>query len=127
MSFGSNFNTIIQGDSSLTGYCTGGIYYENLPDNYSLTKNWLVYSFQKSEQTNCLDSKNAYTTYALTCKLVCHDTGTLETISDYLTTLLNGSTEDGIQDITFRGDIHSVDLEKGIYINSLDFDSFYVA
>lgn len=125
MSFATDVNTLMQ-DASLVAYCDGGVYYENLPDNFDLTENWLAYSFRKTEQVNCLDSKNVYTQYTLTCKIVAFDTKTLEDISDYLVDYLNGKTQGDIADIWFTGDNHTIDLEKQIYMNSCDFDSFYV-
>ena len=125
MSFGTNLTTIMQNDASLSGYLTGGIYFENLPDSYDLSKNWLVYSFRKSSQNDCLSQKNVYQTYDITAKIVATDTVMLETISDYLVDYLNGKTEGNIQDTWFVSDNHTIDLEKSVYMNSIDFQSFY--
>lgn len=126
MSYGSDLYTLINADSSLNSWCDGGIYYENLPDNFDLTKIWLAYSFNKAEQTNCLNGGSAFTTYNITIKIVSYDSDMLETISDYLVDYLNGSNQGNIMDVWFTGDNHTIDLEKGVYMNSLDFESFYV-
>lgn len=125
MSFGTDLNTVIQNDASLNDWCDGGIYFENLPDNFDLTKTWLVYSFRKSEQSNCLNSKKAYLTYQITVKIVTNDTIKNENVSDYLLTLFNGNDTGDIIDTWFTADSHSIDLEKGVYMNSLDFESYY--
>jgi len=126
MSYSADINTLFLADASLVAYCDGGIYYENLPDNFDLTDTWIVYSFRKNDQTNCLDSKNVYTTYQITVKIVASDTLVLETISDYLVEYLNDNEQGGIKDIWFTNDDHTVDLEKQIYMNSINFDSYYV-
>jgi len=126
MSFGTSLNTLMNADASLSAYCDGGIFYENLPDNFDLAKTWLGYSFRKGLQTDCLSSKKAYTTYNITVKIIENDTALLETISDYVVNYLNHKEQDGIIDIIFTADNHSMDIEKGIYINTLEFQSFYV-
>jgi len=127
MSFGTDLNTVMQADASLSSYCNGGIYYENLPDNFDLTKNWMAYSFRKTEQQDCLAGiKNVYTTYSIITKVIATDTNTLETISDHLVDYLNNKEQGGIKDTWFLGDNHTIDLEKNIYINSLDFRSYYI-
>jgi hypothetical protein len=125
MSYGSSLNTLMTGDASLNALCTGGIFYENLPDNFDMTDTWIVYSYRRSEQRNCLNTKNAFTTYSVTAKIVTYDSEIMETVSDTLVSVLNGASEGGIRDIWLVADNHAVDLEKGIYMNSLEFESFY--
>jgi len=127
MSYGRDLYNLMTSDTSLNVYFDGGIYFENLPDNFDLTKSWMVYSFRKSSQNNCLNAKNAYTTYQIEAKVVSPDTDTSETISDRLIEYLNGNYEGGIVDIWFTADTHTLDLEKGVYMNSLTFESFYVS
>ena len=126
MSYGKDINTLFLADASLVAYCNGGIRYENLPKEFDLTKSWIAYSFRKNDQTDCLNSKNAYTTYQITAKIVAPDTNTMETISDHLVEYFNGNSQGDIVDIWFTSDDHQVDLEKRIYMDSLNFDSFYV-
>jgi len=126
MSFGTDLNTLMNADTSINVWCDGGVYYENLPDNFDLTKTWIGYSFRKISQTSCIDSKNAYTTYSITIKVIDSDTLHLETISDHIVNYLNHKEHGGIKDIWFVSDAHGMDLEKAIYINTLEFQSFYV-
>lgn len=126
MSYGSDLNTIMTGDSSLNALCDGGIFFENLPDNFDLTDAWIVYSFRRIGQQDCLTQKNTFTSYAITAKIVTYDSVLTETISDYLANYLNGISQGGIMDIWVTSDNHQIDLERGVYMNSLDFESFYV-
>jgi hypothetical protein len=112
-------------DTSLNSYCTGGINYENLPENFDLTKEWIVYSFNKTSQISCLGSKASVTNYNITAKILSTNTVTIETINDYLVNYLNGNSYNGIQDILFTGDNHTLDMEKGVYVNSLQFDALF--
>ncbi len=126
MSYGTDINTLMKADASLNAYCNGGIYFENLPDSFDLSENWIGYSFRKSDQINYMNSDNAYTTYTIVAKVIASDTATLESISDRLVTYLNNKNQGGIVDIWFNSDNHTMDLEKQVYMNSLEFDSFYV-
>jgi len=126
MSFATDLNYIMHNDSSLNSYCTGGIHYENLPENFELVRDWIVYSFNKYLQENCLDQKEAFTRYSIQLKIVANDTIQLETINDHTVDYLNNTIYGGIQDLMFTGDNHTVDLEKNIYMNTLQFDAIYV-
>jgi len=125
MSYGSNIRTIMIGDSSLNA-AVDGIFYEHLPDNFDLTKAWVVYTFSINSQQDCLDTKNVFHTYDLAVRVICNDTNTRESLSDYITDYLNGNDSDGIQDIWFVNSSPTNDLEKAIYANTLSFSSFYL-
>jgi len=126
MSFGTDLNTVMNADTSINTWCDGGIYFENLPDNFDLLKNWLGYSFRKNSQVDCINSRNLYRTYGITVKLVANDTHDLETMSDYVASYLNGKSYGNIIEIWFVNDTHSMDLEKGIYMNTLEFQGNYI-
>lgn len=113
-------------DASLNAWCDGGIHYENLPENFELTKDWIVYSFNKINQGSCLNSAPMYIEYALIVKIVARDTVKLETVNDYVMEYLDGKEYLGIQDILFTGDSHTLDLDKNIYMNTLNFNALYV-
>jgi hypothetical protein len=125
MSFSRDLKYVLNADSSTTAYATGGILYENLPENFELSKNWIVYSFNKNSLTSCLSGISLFTTYNIVVKVVTTDTLTLENISDRLVTYLHSSSYGGIQDIIFQNDNHSMDLDKNIYMNTLQFTSIY--
>jgi len=126
MSFTTDIRYLMTADTSLNSYCDGGLYYENLPENFDLTDTWIVYSFNKSSQVSCLGSTAALTEYNLTVKIISPSTITLETVSDYIVSYLNGESYGGIGDITFIGDNHSLDLVKKIYMNTLQFVILYL-
>lgn len=113
-------------DVSLSAWCDGGIHYENLPENFEITKDWIVYSFNKTSQNSCLDSTPSFFEYSLIVKIVARDTVKLETVNDYLIEYLDGNSYNGIQDILFTGDVHTLDLDKNIYMNTLNFNVLYV-
>jgi len=122
MSFATDLYALMLGDSSINAFITGAINYENLPDNFDLSKKWIVYHYRKSSQTDCLTIKNAYTTYELTVIPITQNTLDLVTITDDLIDYLNGKEQGSIVDVTFTGDGHSFDQEKNIYMNTLTFD-----
>ena len=125
MSFSQDINYLMTNDPSLNEMCNGGIYFENLPDNFNIERTWIVYSFNKSAQESCLGGSVSYTTYDLSLKVVGTDTLEVETINDYLVNYLNDQAYNGIMQINFRFDNHSLDLEKGVYMNTLEFEVYY--
>jgi len=125
MSFSTDIKYIMDNDTSINTMIDGDILYENLPENFEITKNWIVYSFNKTNQISCLGSSAAITEYNLVVKVVGHDTLEVETISDRLVIYLNGNEYNQIRDIVFVGDNHSLDLEKKIYMNTLNFNCLY--
>lgn len=126
MSFQSDFRTLITADSSLNTAMSGGIFFENLEDNYDITKDWIVYSFKKNSQSDCLKVKDAYTTYGVTLRIISPSTLKINSLADYLQDYLNGKTQGGIQDIFFIGDSHSADLDRKQYSIVLEFNAFYL-
>ena len=125
MSFSTDLQYLMNNDASLNSYIDGGIHCENLPENFELVKNWIVYSFNKTGQQTCMSGGTAIMQYRLTVKIVATDTLELETMSDLLVQYLNGMTYGNIADILFVGDNHTLDLDKRIYMNTLDFDCLY--
>ena len=99
MSFATDLNTIMHNDASLNALCHGGIHYENLPENWEINKDWIVYSFNKNSQESCIGSSEAFTRYTILLKIVANDTLTLETINDLTVNYLNGISYGNIQDI----------------------------
>lgn len=125
MSFSTDIMYIMNNDASINSYVDGDILYENLPENFELTKNWIVYSFNKTNQFSCLGSNAAITEYNLIIKVVATDTLELETISDRLVAYLNGNEYNQIRDLVFVGDNHTLDLDKKVYMNTLNFNCLY--
>jgi len=125
-SFGKDLREILISDPSLNELLDGGIFYEILPDNFDLTKKWIVYSFNVTEQQNLLNGKNAYSVYDIFIKIVSYSTTDNNDITNMLIETLNDKELNNIKDIKFINDNHSTDLEKGIFMNNLTFSSFYV-
>ena len=126
MAFSTDLYYLMNNDASINAWCTGGIHYEHLPENFEITNTWIVYSFNKVSQQNCLNSNNSFTTYNIVIKIVAQDTLRLELINDYVVDYLNGKSYQGFQDIVFTGDDHTLDLDKNIYMNSLNFTATYI-
>ena len=125
MSFATTLNGIMTADTSLNTYCDGGIRYENLPTNFELIKNWIVYSFNKDKgDLGCL-SGTLYSKYLLAVKIVSTDTLVLETIGDRVTYYLENIASNDTIDFSFVSDNHTLDLDKKIYMNTLQFDVLY--
>ena len=126
MSFSTDLYYLMHNDASLNAWCNGGIHYEHLPENFEITNNWIVYSFNKVTQANCLNSPHSFTTYSIVIKIVATDTLQLELINDYTVHYLNGKSYGGFEDIVFTGDDHTLDLDKNLYMNSLSFTAQYI-
>ncbi len=125
MSFATDLSHIMSADTSLNSYCNGGINYENLPENFDLTKNWIVYTFNKTSQDSCLGSDAAIMRYTVVIKILSPSTETLETINDHIVNYLNGKSYNGIKDFLFTSDNHTLDMEKRVYMNTLQFNVLY--
>jgi len=126
MSFATELYTLMHADASLNKLCTGGIHYEHLPENFELSNTWVVYTFNKASQSNCLGTPNVFTEYTLIVKIVANDTLLLEYINDYITDYLNNYSGDKFEDIIFVGDDHALDLDKNLYLNTLTFNVTYI-
>lgn len=125
MSFSTDFKALITADSSINYDIKGGIHWENLPENFEISKNWIVYSFAKGDQESCLTSTAAFTRYNIALKVICTDSIVLERVSDRIVSYLGGNSYGNIADVLFIGDSHSLDLDKNIYINTLQFNALY--
>jgi len=126
MSFATTLNGIMTADTSLNTYCDGGIRYENLPTNFEIVKNWIVYSFNKDTAQNCMSGSAVFSKYLLAVKIVSTDTLVLETIGDRITYYLENIASNDTIDFSFVNDNHTLDLDKKIYMNTLQFDVLYV-
>ncbi|MCE5346800.1 MAG: hypothetical protein LLG13_11020 [Bacteroidales bacterium] len=125
MSFTSDIKHLMTTDASLNSMCEGRIKYELLPVNYDYTKDWIVYSFNKLSQISSLDNSVVMTQYGITISLRSMDSNRIEEMNDYVVSYLNGNSYNNIRDITFESDNHTVDSEKDVYTNTLQFNSLY--
>lgn len=124
MSFSTEIRNLITSTTDISSH-VDGIYYENLPDNYDKEKTWIVYSFNINNTEKCLNGSSLFKTYNLYIKVVTQDTLKLETISDIIINYLDGNGTLHIVDVIFQGDDHTMNLEEGIYMNTLQFNVIY--
>lgn len=127
MSFATDIKYLMTSDTSLNTMSEGGIHYENLPVNFDFTKNGIIYSFNKTSQISCMNGGIALMQYNITAKILSTDPPHLEEINDYLVSYLNNKSYNNIRDVAFASDNHTIDLEKGVYVNILQFDVLYEA
>jgi len=122
MSFATDLYAVMIGDASINTEIDGGIHYENLPDNFDLTKKWIVYHYNGREQIDCMKGSKLYEIKDLNVTLITQNTEDLTSISELIKDYLNFTEYGTIMDINFTGDGHTFDQEKNIYMNTLNFD-----
>lgn len=131
MSFAVDINTLLTSDPSLNEYADGGIHYENLIDNWLAETDddvWIYYVFNKSTQNDCINTKNVYMDYSLSVNVIQRDTNTeIDIITDRLIEFLNNYGPSGqFIDIGFLRDQGGMDQQRGVYVNSLEFQCQYM-
>ena len=127
MSLGSELYPIMNADASINeAFASGGIYYENLPDNFDLKDKWLLYYYRKTSQVDAMTRKSAYDLYDLEVTMIAQNTSDIVDYTELVTNYLNEIESGGIIDIRFVSDGHSFDQEKNIYTNTLTFELIYV-
>ncbi len=130
MSFATEIFNVMTSDSSLNGMVDGGIHYENLIDNWLGDTDddvWVVYSQNKSKQTDCLNTKNVYMNYDLTTVVIQRNTNTeLDIITNRLVTYLNNHESGNIIDIIFKDEQVGFNQQQQIYTNTLNFECIYL-
>lgn len=125
MSFAKDINALLRADPSLWGFVGGNIFYENIPDNFSLEKPFLVYSFVKGEPIKLLSGIKVLDIYTLTIKIVHKDTALLDSASLRASEYLDNISSGNIRDMEFQNDEKGVDLEKKLYQNEMTFSVHY--
>ena len=130
MSFTTEINTVINADPSLNEYVDGGMHYENLIDNWLADTNdntWIVYEHRKTEQSNCINNKNIFMTYALSVIVIQRNTNTMiDVITNRLIEYLNNHESGNIVDIGFKNDQGGFNQQQNIYTNTLEFECVYI-
>ena len=59
MAYQDDLYHIMTSDTSLNTLVNNRIFFETLEENYDITKDWIVFSFRKASQVDCINSKNA--------------------------------------------------------------------
>ena len=130
MSYAVDINSVLTSDPSLNSYADGGIHYENLIDNWLAETDddvWMVYSFNKTSQTDCITSKNIYMDYSLSITVIQRNTNTeIDIITDRLINYLNNYGSGNIVDIGFVRDQGFLDQQRNTYNNTLEFQCTYL-
>ena len=124
MSFATDILSLMTGDSSINAEVEDRIFYENLPDNFDLNLEWILYHYRRAGQSSCLNGANAFRTFEVTVIIITQDTERLEDLTEMVISHLDGNGAGDIMDVVFTGDGHSFDQEKNIYMNTLNFDAF---
>ena len=123
--FQNDLYTLMTSDSSLNTAMQGRIYFENIEENYDLNNDYIVYSFRKTSQQDCLNSRNLFTNYSIYVRILSKSTITINSLSDYIQNFLNGQSYGNIQDVWFLNDNHTMDLQMGQYSILLEFGAIY--
>lgn len=131
MSFATDILTVLTSDPSLNEMVNGGIYCDHLIDNWiaEVEDNtiWIVYDFNKSNQTDCINIKNVYMSYTLNVVVIQKGSNSMiDTITDTLINNLNNYGSGNIIDIAFLSDGGGFNQQIGSYTNSLQFRSDYI-
>jgi hypothetical protein len=114
----------MNGNSSINSLVSG-IYFENLPDDSDLTKNWIVYTFNQINSISTLSIKNQLSEYNLQTNVLSPNNNTLNNIANQLNTYLLSVIDTSVRDIYLKDDQHSKDQEQGIYVNTLNYYVIY--
>jgi hypothetical protein len=124
MSFGTDIYATMIGDTSINAQ-VNGIYFENLPENCDLTKTYIVYSFKKEIGISTFVDQDLLSNYILYVNVITTDNDSLLSLSEYIQDYLTSIVNISIRFIDFVADSHSLDLEKNIYENRLEFNVIY--
>jgi hypothetical protein len=127
MSFQSTIYIAMISDTSLNNMVNGGIYFDNLPTNFDLKKDWVVYNFKENERIDTLGGKNVLTIYSLYVKVVSTDTNYLMNITDRLNEYLTNYSNSNLLLINHITDSHQNGLidDMDIYENIVEFNVTY--
>jgi hypothetical protein len=126
--FINSFKTIIEGDPSINALLTGGIYFVHLPDNFDISKTYLVWDFRVNEQFNTMDIKNFYSVYTVQVTVTSTDSVLMNNISDLVSEYLNNATSSNFLSIRKLTDnkLTTLAKPKNTYQNSLEFNIVFI-
>lgn len=124
MSFTTDIKYIMTNDTSLNAL-TGGIYYEHLPEQADLENDYIVFTYNKTEQTNVFGKRDVISDYTLNVIVISTSPYRLSLLSNMIIDYLNNTKYGGIKEIYFMSENRTKDLDEGIYLNTIEFNSFY--
>jgi len=128
MSFITNFKTIIEGDASINNILSGGIKFDHLPEDFDISKSWLVWNYRVSSQNDSLSTNNCYTVYSIPITVTATDSVVMNNICDLVITYLNNKTTANFPDIHLLSDskITTLSRQANAYQNALEFEAIYL-
>jgi len=126
MSFAKDINTLIKSATNIYAAVGGSIFYENIPDNFSLERPFIVYSFSNLEPLRILSGVKVADIYELSLKIVHKNTADLETTTSLVIEFLDNKSSGDIKNIEFLNDNRLIDLEKTLYQNECSFKCIYI-
>jgi hypothetical protein len=127
MSFQTSLYNILSSDTSLNSL-VNGVYFDNLPANFDLTKDWIVYNYSEAERVQTLSFNNVLTYYTVFVKVVSKDTNKLLKISDEINKYLTEYRTNNYLNIDFVSDSHQNGVvdDMDIYENSIEYRIAYI-
>ncbi len=125
MSFKADFNTAINADANLNSLVDGGIFYQNLPDNFSLNDAHIVYSIELLESVDVISKKAVLENYNVELAIISPDTEERENILSVLNNYLVNYSDASILDVINQGTSDGADGEKDIYTEIVNYNIFY--
>lgn len=127
MSFQTAISALMLADSSLNTLVNGGIYFDILPVNFDLKKDWIVFNYAEKERIDVLGTKNIMTYYSFYVKAISPSTTSLLSISDEANTYLTNYKNTNFLNISYVTDNHSNSIvdEQDIFENTIEYNIAY--
>lgn len=131
MSFATVINTLLQSNSALNTALTDSdlgetrIYAYHLPDNLSIEKSAIVFTYKKDEGVDVLEAKNVLEKYTLYLVIVAGDPADNETIAALVHAFVDTYSDSNLLDITYEDEVNGQNDERDRYFKSLEFVIWY--
>ena len=125
MSLKTDLTTLMNADSTINGLVSG-IYFQNAPDNISLTSDYIVYLMRTVDQIGSFDAYNEMDIIDLDVEAYSDDTLTLDTLSEAIRAYLDNYSDSSFLDCRLINDEQEDDGEKEQYRNILTYRIIYV-
>lgn len=128
MAFSTELYDLLIADSSINAEITGDLTFGFLTKNRVIDKNWVVYSYDKTDQLNGLNVKNVLTRYTVSLILLSPNAADLMDLADSVIDYLNGNKTNAIRDLKSTGASTDVELAQGdgIHTKNLEFEAVYL-
>lgn len=127
MSFASEIATVMNANSTINSL-VDGIYRETTSTEFNATKNWIIYTYKRENDTAVLGDKDYMREYTLYVEIYTDSGLDTETISDLVRAYLTAYSSDTIRDITYLREAHTnlADANNNVaYVNLMEFNITY--